>query len=376
MRTTARAPVQPGSGPPRKVRRTSADGSVVVVGSLAVNRVKVTQQLAQLLLDDASAVETELVTDAKFERAFIEYTQLLGNLPTALHREWSTKHNVLQALNGLQGQNIGHVFSGIQTTAGYALYLAILKDQSNGNRRKPSDAQVATTWNRRVEAMLSGAGSEAEREAIRLKYGFVSAGQVYRHKERLAVRVDQTAKADSLNVGGRMMDLCQSIKESRAPVGAMDPSGALPSSYAPGVGTAMQTERRPSALVAVRPAQPASLSTLSLEELKNTCFLCALNSDRWLEECQIQVVNGGVVGKHYTNGHGRTKKKVRCDWFAELEGTPAEKKAKIDAASRARELALQARRRKDKHAASDSALVSSRCSFSLHGLDEIGSFVV
>ena len=346
MRTTARAPVQPGSGPPRKVQRTSADGSVVVVGSLAVNRGKVTQQLAQLLLDDASAVETELVTDAKFERAFIEYTQLLGNLPTALHREWSTKHNVLQALNGLQGQNIGHVFSGIQTAAGYALYLAILKDQSNGNRRKPSDAQVATTWNRRVEAMLSGAGSEAEREAIRLKYGFVSTGQVYRHSERLAVRVDQTAKADSLNAGGRMMDLCQSIKESRAPVGAMDPSSALPSSYTPGVGTAMQTERRPSALGVPRPAQPASPKTLSVEELKNTCFLCVHNRD--LLECHIR--DSATPSRPYLNGHTKQAHgRLKCSWFEDhFVGSEEEKEARVVGAASEKRNAVRARQRKDK----------------------------
>ena len=80
------------------------------------------RKLCLLLLGNESACsETVSVSGQQLDRAFQQYTHLLGASPAALQRDWKTGQNVLQALNGLQGEDEMRVYSGIQTRKGTEL---------------------------------------------------------------------------------------------------------------------------------------------------------------------------------------------------------------------------------------------------------------
>ena len=88
----------------------------------------VSRKLCLLLEGDESASNETIVSGQNLDMMFQQYTHLLGASPSALQRDWQTGQTVLQALNGLQGEDEMKVYSGIQTRKGLDLYLQIVHE--------------------------------------------------------------------------------------------------------------------------------------------------------------------------------------------------------------------------------------------------------
>ena len=165
--------------------------------------VTVMRKLGELLLGSVEGLEEKRVSARQLDRAFVDYTHVLGADPSALQRDWKTGQTVLQALNGLHGEDETKVYSGIQTRKGYALYLQVVRDLSKGNKNKVSAKAVAVEWNMRVERMVANAASAAAKKHVEREFGFVGSKDAQAHADRLTLRVEQTQHAASVRrLGG------------------------------------------------------------------------------------------------------------------------------------------------------------------------------
>ena len=321
-----------------------------------------THKLGLLLLGNESASGEMVVSGQQLDTAFQQYTHLLGASPAALQRDWKTGQTVLQALNGLQGEDEMRVYSGIQTREGTELYLEIVRELSKGNTHKVTAKAVAIEWNARVESMLSAAQGESAKDHIRREFGFKGTKDAQRHADRLTLRVEQLDHAQAIcgSIGsGGLIDLCSSIRELSVPVAEVQPVTEMPSSVQRGVSGPAAVVMPRSALGPTSKRDQPETTSMSEEETKKNCYLCSLNG-RSPAECCIEVQPGS---KQYLNEHDRKQKEVTCKWFDTKfpEGDP-ERKTKKAEARRVRELELQKLRRRKKSKAKPSSSATGETS--------------
>jgi len=251
---------------------------------------------------------------------------------------------VLQALNGLQGEDEMRVYSGIQTREGTKLYLEIVRELSKGNTHKVTAKAIAIEWNARVESMLSAAQGESAKDHIRREFGFKGTKDAQRHADRLTLRVEQLDHAQAIcgSIGsGGLIDLCSSIRELSVPVAEVQPVTEMPSSVQRGVSGPAAVVMPRSALGPTSKRDTPEVDRMPEDETKNNCYLCSLNG-RPLAECCIKVPGTD----EFTPDHSRRKCEVLCKWF-DLKfpiGDP-ERKTKELQAKRVREQAMQKLRR-------------------------------
>ena len=322
------------------------------------------RKLGLLLLGNESASGETVVSGQQLDTAFQQYTHLLGASPAALQRDWKTGQTVLQALNGLQGEDEMRVYSGIQTRKGTELYLEIVRELSKGNTHKVTAKAIAIEWNVRVQSMLSAAQGESAKDHIRREFGFKGTKDAQRHADRLTLRVEQLDHAQAIcgSIGsGGLIDLCSSIRELSVPVAEVQPVTEMPSSVQRGVSGPAAVVMPRSALGPTRKRNQPETASVSEEETKNNCYLCSLNG-RPAAECCIEVQPGSKPVQ-YLNRHDRKGREVTCEWFDTKfpEGDP-ERKTKKAEAQRVRELALLKLRRRKKSKAKPSSRAAGETS--------------
>jgi hypothetical protein len=253
------------------------------------------RKLGELLLGSVEGDVEQRVSAQQLDRAFVDYTHLLGADPSALQRDWKTGQTVLQALNGLHGEDETKVYSGIQTRKGYALYLQIVRDLSKGNKNKVSAKSSAVEWNVRVERMMANATGAVAKKHIQQEFGFIGTKDAQTHADRLTLRVEQTQHAASVVDG--LIELCSSIRELSVSVEEVERLTRLqlPSSMQHGVGGPAATVMTMSAVqVNKRPATAPADDGITLEQAKNNCYLCSENG-REAAECCVKLVREALL---------------------------------------------------------------------------------
>ena len=70
---------------------------------------------------------------------------------------WKVGQSVLATVNEIHDQDVSKIFTGIKTRKGFNLYLKIVQDLSNDNKRKVSAPKIATEWNSRQTHSLVSA---------------------------------------------------------------------------------------------------------------------------------------------------------------------------------------------------------------------------
>ena len=294
----------------------------------------VSRKLSLLLLGSDKCVDGGTPMKAhQLDAAFIQYTQMLGASPTALQRDWKTGQTVLEALNGLHGEDEMKVYSGIQTRKGCDLYLRIVRDLSKGNKHKVTAKAIATEWNVRVEQLLAQTQGNAAKEQIRREFGFIGTKDAQRHGDRLKLRVEQTQHAGSICES--LIEFCSSIKELSVRVEEVQiPTVVQPAGVRGPAAVVMQTSA-----LKIAPKRPAEDDEMDEAATKNNCYLCSLNG-RALTECCILVP--GSKPTQYLNGHNRKRAQVVCEWFdGKYKEGSAERAAKVAEAGRVRGNALK-----------------------------------
>ena len=273
---------------------------------------QVQRKLGAVLLEDESAAGSALVSHRQLDIAFVNCTQLLGESPTALVREWKTGQTVMAALNGLQGQDETEVFSTLCTRKAYDLYLDLVKDLTGARKAKPTAAKIATEWNVRVRAMLDQENSPAGKKRIREEYGFIGAKNAHTHTDRLSLRTEHVEHAGEVSDG--LLELCSEIKQLSVNVAAVAPTTSPQNASAMQRGSSGPGAQQYQAS-ALQPPAPAVQSEgesvpmvdgLTKEEVQNTCFICKHLLQKPANETTIKDLNG-----NYVNGHSGERRRGR-----------------------------------------------------------------
>jgi hypothetical protein len=98
-----------------------------------------------------------------------------------------------EQINGLQGGNAEKVCHGLFSDAGKSLCMEVLKKLSNDGARKPTFKEIAVEWATCVDAKVAAAVDEADRDAVRKMYGYLTTKLARVHHDKLNLRRIQMA---------------------------------------------------------------------------------------------------------------------------------------------------------------------------------------
>jgi hypothetical protein len=300
-------------------------------------RKKAARKLSAVLCNTTDVDRATAIGDAELDDAYRQFTQLLGNSPNTLYRDWNTRHTVLQALNALQGQDTEKVYTGIRTRVGYAMYLEILESLSHSNQRKVTMAAIATEWNHRVSERVSAATSAKERDEIEWELGYKGLKDVRDHHDRLDLRMVQVAQAGTMKVP--LTELYSDLKALRPDVPERLKDNSVSNSEVVGVSG---PRAAPAAASARHPVTAATQIEDEGVDAANVCYLCHSVLGRTLGQSTLRNGEGGWENGHKKAGRGGA---LTCEHFEQKYSKPAERARLTEQAATQRKRALQKQRR-------------------------------
>ena len=168
-------------------------------------------KLAYALTGEATTPATTVINERELEACFYLAQRLIANDDRPLARDYKTGLNVLQQINGIQGEDVEIVAHGLFHKEGKALYIKLLRSLGKGGARKVPHREICRAWKAYVDDLVARAEEESEKQRIRDRYGYVLPHQVHRHAGDVAVRAVQHGLM--LPQKDALIDLCRARKE-------------------------------------------------------------------------------------------------------------------------------------------------------------------